>query len=193
MNELDPGRDPNAAAEREHAYRNELLFALRMRGVPGPRIAETLAEVSSHLSDTGEDPQEAFGPPKAYADDVAAALSDRDSPTPFRREVLSWRTAVFGVGGALGTWLVVDGALAFAADGGDDGLPAAVSLAAGVALLLALAVGLLRLARKRDVQVLDPRTGADLTPALPRWVVPVMVAVPVLALVLAVVLGLMSR
>src|SRR3954447_541104 len=59
---------------QEQAYLNELLLALRMRGVPGPRIAEAVAEVSAHLSETGETPQEAFGPAQAYAGEVAAAL-----------------------------------------------------------------------------------------------------------------------
>jgi len=52
-------------------YSNELLLALRLRDVPGPRIAEALAEVQSHVSETGEEALEAFGPPRVYADELA--------------------------------------------------------------------------------------------------------------------------
>jgi hypothetical protein len=195
MNELDRGGHQNAAGdEHQQAYMNELLIALRMRGVPGPRIAEALAEVDAHLSETGEEPLEAFGPAQAYADDVVAALGQRDAPAPFWRAALSWISAVYGVGGALGAWLVIDGALAVAADEpGAGGSPAVVSLAVGVAILLALGAGLVRLTRKHDDQVLDPRSGVDMSPPLPRWVVPLMLAVPVLTLLIAVVVSLVSR
>ena len=49
------------------AYQQQLLLALRLRDVPGPRIAEVLAEVGSHVADTGEDPTAAFGAPEDYA------------------------------------------------------------------------------------------------------------------------------
>jgi hypothetical protein len=179
---------------QEQAYLNELLLALRMRGVPGPRIAEAVAEVSAHLSETGETPQEAFGPAQAYAGEVAAALGDRDAHTPFWRAALSWISAVYGVGGALGAWLVIDGARASAtAERGVGGLPAMVCLAMGLAILLALGVGLVRLTRKRDDQILDPRSGANMAPPLPRWVVPLMLTVPILVLVIAVVISLTAR
>lgn len=48
-------------------YRQALMLALRLRDVPGDRIGEILAEVESHVSDTGENPTEAFGPPREYA------------------------------------------------------------------------------------------------------------------------------
>jgi hypothetical protein len=88
MNDLDrEGRQNPADDERLRAYTQELLVALRMRGVPGPRIAEALAEVDSHLCETREDPREAFGSAKAYADEVVAALGEADAPAPF------WGTA----------------------------------------------------------------------------------------------------
>ncbi|GAB3547859.1 fumarate reductase subunit D [Actinopolyspora lacussalsi] len=52
-------------------YRNELLFALRMREVPGARIGDVLAEVETHVAETGQDPVEAFGTPGEYAARVA--------------------------------------------------------------------------------------------------------------------------
>lgn len=196
MNELDRGRhrSPTTRDEREQAYTGELLLALRMRGVPGPRIAETLAEVSSHLSETGEDPVEAFGPAKTYADEVVAALGEPVASASLWRGLWSWRALVYGVGGALAAQLTIEGALALAAgERGLLGLPAWVCLGLGLAVLVALAVGLVRLTRVRNDQVLDPRSGADMAPPLPRWVLPLMLGVPVLTLVLAVVVGLTAR
>jgi hypothetical protein len=175
-------------------YSNELLLALRMRAVPGPLIAEALAEVHSHVAETGEDPREAFGPPKAYADDLRAALGDIGNPIPLWRGVLSWRTAAYGIGGAAGAWLSMDGALALSfSERGPLGLPAAFALLVGLVVLIALTAGLVRLTRRNNDKVLDPRTGADMTPPLPRWVLPVMVSPPLVGLVLAAVVGLVER
>jgi hypothetical protein len=194
MNELDRNSRQNPAdGERLKAYTQELLFALRTRGVPGPRIAETLAEVNSHLCETHEDPREAFGPAKDYADEVVAALGDRDAVTRFWSAGLSWLAVVYGVGGALGAWLVIDGALAIATDeSGVGGLPATLSLAVGVVVLLALGAGLVRMTRQRDVQIIDPRSGANMAP-MPRWLLPLMLAVPILPLLFAVVVSLVAR
>ena len=60
------------------SYSTRLLLALRERNVPGPQVAEALAEVESHVAETGEEPESAFGPPRQYADAVAAALSPAD-------------------------------------------------------------------------------------------------------------------
>jgi hypothetical protein len=194
MNELDHGRAANPGRNKhQQAYLDELLLALRMRGVEGPRIAETLAEVDSHLSETGEDPAAAFGPAKTYADEVVAALGEREAPEPFWRAALSWISATYGLGGAVGAWLVIDGAIAVATgERGVAHLPAAVPLSTGIVILLALAVGLVRLSRRRDEQVLDPRSGDDMTPPLPRWVLPLMLTVPVLVLLIAVVVSVVA-
>ena len=75
----------------DQAWCDDLLLRLRMRDVPGARIGEVLAEVQSHVAETGEHPREAFGAPKEYADQVADALG---APRP------GWRAAVRGL-----TWL----------------------------------------------------------------------------------------
>lgn len=175
-------------------YTDELLLALRLRDVPGPQIAEALAEVHSHVRETGEDPREAFGPPRAYAVEVAEALGRAGEPPPLWRGVLTWSTAAYALAGAGGTWLLLDGALALA-DGGRGalGLPPLVCLLLGLGILAGMAVALARLAGDDDVAVLDPLTGEDMTAPLPRWVLPVMVAPPALAVVLALVLGLVGR
>ena len=162
--------------------------------MPGPRIAEALAEVRSHVAETGEDPREAFGPPRAYAGQVAAALGGPEEPVPLWRDAFRASTAAYGLAGAAGAWLLLDGVLA-AALGRDAalGLPPLVQLLVGLVVLAGLAVGLTRLARSPDVPVLDPLTGQDLTPPLPRWVLPVVLAVPALTLVIAVLLALSQR
>jgi len=175
-------------------YTDELLFALRMRDLPGSQIAEALAEVNSHVADTGEDPRETFGPPRAYAREVAEALGDSGEPLPFWRGVLTWSTAAYGLGGAAGAWLLLDGVLALASGRpGALGLPPLVPLLLGLAVLIMMALGLGHLARHKDVPVLDPLTGQDMTPPQPHWVLPAMITPPALALVLTAVLGLAER
>lgn len=173
-------------------YSNELLLALRLRDVPGPRIAEALAEVQSHVSETGEDALEAFGPPRDYADELALALGTTSSA--WWRAALSWRTLRYAAGGFLGAQLLLSGVLGLlVGDAAWLGLPAAVAVAVGVGVLGVTAIGLRRLARSDDSPVLDPRTGADLTPPLPRWALPVMVLLPVLTALLAAAGSLVGR
>ncbi|MEO6880363.1 MAG: hypothetical protein ABI181_05330 [Mycobacteriaceae bacterium] len=164
-----------------HSYNDQLLVFLRWRGVPGPQIAEVLAEVDSHVTETGEDPREAFGEPKAYAADIAAALGD--ASRGWWRDVLTWTTAAYGLGGWVGAWLLFDGASALGSgERGVLGTPAVLPLVLGLLVLAVGAVGLRRLGGREDNEVLDPRTGADMTPTRPRWVTPLMVAIPVLTL-----------
>lgn len=100
----------------------------------------------------------------------------------------------YGLGGAAGAWLLLDGVLALASGRrGALDLSPWVPLLLGLSVFIVMAVGLGHLARRKDVPVLDPLTGVDMTAPLPRWVLPVMIAPPVLALVLAVVIGLAER
>lgn len=48
-------------------YTRQLIFALRLRDIPGDVIGDALAQVESHVADTGEDPVAAFGPARDYA------------------------------------------------------------------------------------------------------------------------------
>ena len=176
------------------SYRQELLMALRMRDVPGPRIAEALAEVESHVAETGEDPLEAFGPPKAYADQLAGALAVDGKVRPFWRGVLTWRTAAHGVGGAGGSWLVLGGASALAGDGRPVlTLPPVLAIVIGVAMLAGLAFDLRSLTRRSRDRVLDPRTGADMAPPLPPWALPLMLSVPAIVLLVALAVTFAAR
>ena len=174
-------------------YSHRLLYALRLRDVPGPRIAEALAEVHSHVAETGEDPWAAFGAPDAYAGEITAALGEAGAPAHQGRRVAGVATA-YGLGATAGTWLLLRAALSWGGGGGAVlGLPPVAAALIGAGLLAALALGLRRLGRHPDVPVLDPRSGADMTPPRPRWVLPVMLTPPLLGIALGGVLLLSGR
>ncbi len=171
-----------------HSYNDQLLMFLRWRDVPGPQIAEALAEVDSHVSETGEDPREAFGDPKAYAVEIATALGGDSGG--WWRDVFTRSALAYGLGGWVGAWLLFDGASALGTgERGVLGAPAIVMLALGLLVIVVGAVGLLRTGRREENEVRDPRTGADMTPTL-RWVTPLMIAVPALTLALGVLFAL---
>ncbi|MCY7365053.1 MAG: hypothetical protein LH469_07065 [Frankiaceae bacterium] len=176
-------------------YRNDLLLALRLRDVPGPRIAEVLAEVESHVGETAEDPRETFGSPGGYAEQVAAALG-----LAGRGGLGGWLTALRGEAGLLGLlalaggWLLPTGLFHLGAGTtGPAGIPATALMALGALIWLAVGLRLrLQISGTAD-RVLDPRTGADMAPATPRWAGAVSVGAPLTGLVLCYVLGLMTR
>ncbi|HEX8497648.1 MAG TPA: hypothetical protein VF661_10695 [Actinomycetales bacterium] len=89
------------------AYCDELLMALRMKDVPGERIGAVLSETRAHLTDSGEDPVEAFGTPTEYA---AALTAGTASPAP-RAKVIGLLRSVALV---LGLWFAVGGGSALA-------------------------------------------------------------------------------
>jgi hypothetical protein len=158
------------------AYDEELLLALRLRDVPGDRIGEVLAEVQSHVAETGEDPRTAFGDPKAYASEVAEALGITRSGWRAWVALVTWRDGVRVLVGAAGARLLGDGCLAVAR--GTDatfGWPASVATGLGLALLVSLVVDVTRLARRDGDPVTDPRSGADMVPPSP-WLLPLMAA-----------------
>lgn len=53
-------------------YLENLTIQLRLLNVPGERIGQILAEVETHVADTGLNPVEAFGEPGEYAATYAA-------------------------------------------------------------------------------------------------------------------------
>ena len=56
-------------------YLDNLTIQLRLRDVPGDRIGQILAEVETHVADTGLDPVDAFGGPGEYAATYAATYA----------------------------------------------------------------------------------------------------------------------
>jgi len=173
------------------SYSTRLLLALRERDVPGPRIAEALAEVESHVAETGEESEVAFGPPRQYAGAIAAALSQDGRRLGERRWVTWGRTAACGAAGFLGADALIDGAVGVSTgQDGAFGIPASLSLGIGALVLGLLAVCFLAAFRNSTDRVLDPRTGRDRAPEVPRWAWVVMASPLVLAVLTALVLGL---
>lgn len=173
-------------------YRSRLLLALRLRDVPGPRIAEALAEVDSHVAETGEDPTAAFGRPADYARRLHGAL-DADAPRGTVRGFLrglTWHELSIGLLSLTGAGLLANAVGALGAGAPRTlGLPTGLALALGLVLLGVVAGLLARSLRVQRDPVLDPRTGTDMVPPQPRWATVVTVGGPVALLVLVFVLG----
>lgn len=146
-------------------YRHRLITALRMYDVPAPRIGEAVAEVESHLADTGEDPVDAFGEPDDYARELSRSHArPRRDLTHFLVAVVSFAACGVGASALLnGRWLP----------------------AAGAGLALAALGGWLYRTRERD-RIVDPRTGKTLVLPMPRWAF-VAIAVALVGLVAAAV------
>jgi hypothetical protein len=147
-------------------YRRQLITALRMYGVPAPRIGEAVAEVESHLGDTGEDPVDAFGDPDEYARELSRSpRRPARTSTNFIVAVVSFGAAAVAMSALLnGRWLPMAGA---------------------VLALAALGVWLHR-TRHRN-RIVDPRTGRTLNLPVPTWAFVIM-AVALAALLAVTVL-----
>lgn len=168
------------------SYQQQLLLHLRLRDLPGPRIADVLAEVDAHTADTQEDPYEAFGPPKQYAAAVAASSGAKGG----WRAWLSAQQVAIAVASGAGGYLLAGGVLGLGAgERGALGLPATLSVVLGLALWALVGLQLHR--RRADDRVLDPRTGAAMTSAS-RWSA-VMLLLPVVMLVLLYAGGVLRR
>jgi len=177
------------------SYCDDLLLHLRAREVPGARIGEVLAEVQSHVAETGERPDEAFGSPRDYADQVAAALDlPRSGPAAFLRRAVQWPDLLVAVTLGLSCFVLADGLWSLGA--GERGLFGLPAWRPTVLAALVLAAGTARTVRagrrERDADaVIDPRTGADMA-AFAGWRLAVLVVVPVVLLVAMFVGGLVA-
>ena len=176
-------------------YRSALLLALRLRDVPGPRIAETLAEVHSHVAETGENPEAAFGPASTYAEQLSQALQPT---TPH-----GWRLWLTGFTGAhaliallslSGCWLLADGLFSLGARRASSlGLGAFTVVLLGAGLLVVMLRLILRSVREHADTVVDPRDGTDMAPPAPRWAFVLLGAVAVVIPAQSYVLGVLAR
>jgi hypothetical protein len=178
------------------SYCDDLLLALRAREVPGARIGEVLAEVQSHVAETGEQPEEAFGPPREYADRVADALgAPRSGMLAVLLRGLGWVDLTVAVVTGLCCFLLADGLWSVGAGtDGALGLPAGAVSAGAAAVLAASIVRTVRAGRRERAAdaVVDPRTGRDMAP-FAGWRVALLAAVPVLMLAGILVGGILSR
>jgi hypothetical protein len=69
------------------AWSEELLLELRLQGVSGARIGAVLAEVDSHVAESGEPAAEAFGHPVAYARSLKLPPDENQSPAAIAGDV----------------------------------------------------------------------------------------------------------
>jgi hypothetical protein len=153
-----------------------------------------LAEVQSHVAETGEDPRSAFGSPREYAAEIAGALG---LPRRGLRAVLRSVDAAdlaLAVACGLCSFLLADGVWSLGAGKPSVlGLPAWVVALFGAAMVGVSVVRTAAHARQRsDDAVIDPRTGADMVP-FGRWRTALPAAVPVVMLALVFVGGLLTR
>lgn len=159
----------HSTAEKTMAdYRQSLILALRLKDLPGERIGQIVAEVESHVADTGEDPSDAFGSPRAYAALVTAG----------RHREPWWHIALTALPAGIAGWFVAQGALALLLHETYLGQPGWLWLALG--LLFGIPAGVS--VQRRSTRVRDPRTGADMVP-MTRWGLIALIGLP-LALIL---------
>ena len=162
-----------------HTYQQQLLLSLRLLDVPGPRIAEALAEVESHVVDTGEDAVNAFGRPDDYAARLADVLGERTNRRGARRIRSAGARFVISTFSAVGAVLLALGLLALGS--GDQSIPggmsAATSASLGAALLGVVALVVVLTAGANADPVRDPRTGVAMNPPFPWRIAAALIAV----------------
>lgn len=125
-------------------YTRDLTMWLQLGDVDGARIGQIVAEVESYVAESGEPPETAFGPAKAYA----AQFGDtRD------RWQLSSRTVATTLAAALGGYVLADGFFHLLVSEDYSGIPAWVVMLGGAAVLLAVFLVV------PDNAVIDPRRG----------------------------------
>ncbi len=152
-------------------YRQSLILALRLKDVPGDRIGEIVAQVESHVADTGEDPTDAFGTPKHYASAVTAG-----GP----REAW-WRTVIIiALPAFVAGWFLAQGVLAVLLGETYLAQPGWFWVALGLGLCLPTAL----IVRRRSSRVRDPRTGADMVP-ISGWTLVGFFVIPMVPILLA--------
>lgn len=94
--------DPGAIAPTvDKRWRDDFIVELRLLSVSGDRIGDALMTVETHVSESGESAQEAFGGAKAYAQEVAESTGAAGSGGV----ITVWTAAgtVLGLLGMLGT------------------------------------------------------------------------------------------
>ncbi|PJJ55427.1 hypothetical protein [Compostimonas suwonensis] len=129
-------------------YTNRLVFELRLRDVPGEVIGDAVAQVESHVADTGESPESAFGRPRDYARSWAAPRH------PVRRWPLYLANGALGFG--FGCLLILGILGAARNEEVAWGLSPVIAIVVGALGLIAYAVLVVVIAAGR---ITDPRKG----------------------------------
>lgn len=122
----DPGR---IAPHIDKDWRDRFIIEARLQGVDGTAIGDALVTADTHVQESGESAQEAFGDPTQYARDTAAA-SIRSPGTGMSRAavlgVLIGLIGMFGAVSAAGAW--------------QEGRPVSITTGTPVALTLLMAL-----------------------------------------------------
>ncbi|WP_250446830.1 hypothetical protein [Actinotalea sp. C106] len=119
----------------EETWAEAFILELRLRGVPGPRIADALVEADSHCAESGTPASEAFGDAVEYA--ASLELPTADEPVGQRlHDVLPMALQVVAVLAA--TWSMVDARQGGAVEITVGAVVAAVLLAGECAFLSVL-------------------------------------------------------
>lgn len=130
-------------------YIDNLILALQLRGVPGEKIGQVVAEVEAHVAESGEDPSDAFGKPRDYARTWA-----RNTSHPVHWS--EWVRGALGIAAcAAGGWLLGIGVIRTFTGEMVLGQHALLAVVIGVVLLAGGS-----LAVRKNV-VIDPRTGLE--------------------------------
>lgn len=131
-------------------WRDKLIFELRMKDVPGSAIGDILSEVASHVAETGEAPEEAFGDPVAYGRVRAQTVARPQHPymgLGLKETVMYVASAVGGLMSAGSAWALGAG------DPRWGPFPTWLAIVVGLVLLL------VPLKIIGSDQVTDPKTG----------------------------------
>lgn len=128
--------DPGAIAPSvDKTWRDDLIIELRLLDVPGDDIGDALMTVETHVAESGETAQEAFGDARAYAREIAESTDAAGRG----RGITAWTAAssVLGLLGMLGAMRAFTGWL--------EGTDVSVTIGdlAGLVALLVIAALLL--------------------------------------------------
>lgn len=111
------------------SYVRDLTIWLQLRDVHGVRIGQIVAEVESHVAESGEPAEVAFGPARTYA---------RQFGQPRDRWRVSPATMATTVAAAGGGWLLAEGFFHLLIGERYAGVPAWVVALGGAVVLLAV-------------------------------------------------------
>lgn len=81
----------------DERWTEAVLLELRLRGVPGDAIGAVLAEVDSHVAESGETAHEAFGDPAGYARSLELPVDDTANPRELLAAALPTGVQVLGL------------------------------------------------------------------------------------------------
>lgn len=114
----------------EKRYLSDLTIALRLRKISGVRIGEIIAEIETHLVESGQIARDSFGAPKEYARQFEPTVAEANGRLWGPVAYLGVITAGFG------GWLLAGGVTSGMRGETELGLPGWWAAALGAVVLL---------------------------------------------------------